>query len=74
MLGYAIDGFGIYGPRGQDGKMLTNKNLDECHGTTSKVWWDGKYVKMYHYVLTAQFPYSIGCFRGTPVELPLQFS
>ena len=54
--------------------MLTNKDLDECHGTTSKVWWDGKYVKMYHYVLTAQFPYSLGCFRGTPVKLPPQFS
>jgi hypothetical protein len=49
--------------------MLTNKDLDECHGMTSKVWWDGHYVRMYHYVLTAQFPYSIGCFRGAPVKL-----
>jgi len=64
LLGYAIDGFGIYGPRGPGGKVLANKDLDECHGRTSKVWWDGKYVKMYHYVLSAQFPYSIGCFRA----------
>ncbi len=74
LLGYALDGFGIYGPRGAGGRMLTNKDLDECHGTTSKVWWDGRYVGMYHYVLTAQFPYSIGCFRGTPVMLPRQFA
>lgn len=74
VLGYAIDGFGIYGPRGSGGRMLTNKDLDECHGMISKVWWDGHYVRMYHYVLTAQFPYSIGCFRGTPVKLPPQFS
>ncbi len=74
LLGYAIDGFGIYGPRGPGGKMLANKDLDECHGTTSKVWWGGKYQKIYHYVLTAQFPYSIGCFRGTPVKLPPQFT
>ncbi len=74
LLGYAIDGFGIYGPRGPGGRMLTNKDLDECHGMISKVWWDGQYVRMYHYVLTAQFPYSIGCFRGTPVKLPPQFS
>lgn len=53
---------------------LTNKDLDECHGTVSRVWWDGHYVRIYHYVLTAQFPYSIGCFRGTPVKLPPQFS
>lgn len=74
LLGYAIDGFGIYGPRGVGGRMLTNKDLDECHGLVSKVWWDGHDVRMYHYVLTAQFPYSLGCFRGTPVKLPAQFS
>ncbi len=74
LLGYAIDGFGIYGPRGPGGRMLTNKDLDECHGMVSRVWWDRRYVRMYHYVLTAQFPYSIGCFRGTPVKLPPQFS
>lgn len=74
LLGYAIDGFGIYGPRGPGGRMLTNKDLDECHGTVGKVWWDGHYVRMYHYVLTAQFPYSLGCFRGTPAKLPPQFS
>ena len=73
LLGYAIDGFGIYGPRGPGGKLLTNHDLDECHGLVSRVWWDGHYVRMYHYVITAQFPYTLGCFRGTPARLPRQF-
>jgi hypothetical protein len=31
--------------------------------------WDGKVVSMYHYVMTDEYPYSIGCFRGTPVSV-----
>lgn len=29
LFGYALDGFGIYGPRGEDGKMMTNAKLDK---------------------------------------------
>ena len=25
---------------------------------------------MYHYHLNNQYPYSIGCYRGTPIDLP----
>ncbi|HEY6319270.1 MAG TPA: YHYH protein [Acidimicrobiia bacterium] len=64
LLGYALDGFGIYGPRGANGKVLTNADLDACHGTTSTVVWNGKKVRMYHYVFTWQFPYTVGCLRG----------
>jgi hypothetical protein len=66
LLGYALDGFGIYGPRGDRGKVLTTDKLDACHGTTDTVTWNGKKVRMYHYVFTWQFPYTVGCFRGTP--------
>lgn len=66
LLGYALDGYGIYGPW-YDGKILTSADLDECHGTTSVVDWDGKEVSMYHYVSTYDFPYTVACFRGTPV-------
>jgi hypothetical protein len=45
---------------------MTNADLDACHGTTSKVMWNGKKVRMYHYVATWEFPYTVGCFRGTP--------
>lgn len=68
LLGYAADGFGIYGPW-YGGKILTSADLDVCHGATSAVMWDGKLVTMYHYVSTYDFPYTLGCYRGTPVQL-----
>ena len=71
LLGYAFDGFGIYGPYGADGKELTDADLDECHGITSEVEWDGKQVMMYHYVATREFPYVVGCFRGAPSVMAL---
>ncbi len=44
---------------------MTDADLDECHGTVSEIAWDGKRVRMYHYVATWEFPYTIGCMRGT---------
>ena len=68
LVGYALDGFGIYGPRGDGGKLLSTADLDACHGTTDTITWNGRQVRMYHYVLTADYPYSLGCYRGTPVR------
>jgi hypothetical protein len=65
LVGYAMDGFGIYGVRGEDGQPLTNADLDECHGHTHVIEWDGQMVEMYHYHATYEYPYTIGCFRGT---------
>ena len=66
--------FGIYGRFGEDGETLSN-DLDECHGHTheiegdgKQIEWDGKQVEMYHYHATYEYPYTIGCFRGTPSE------
>ncbi len=67
LMGYVMDGFGIYGPRGDDGRVLTSADLDECHGHTHEIEWDGQRVEMYHYHWTYDFPYNVGCFRGTPV-------
>jgi hypothetical protein len=64
LLGYALDGFGIYGPLDKDGNIITNEQLDECHGMTSEVMWEGKLTNIYHYVLNNEYPYSIGAFRG----------
>jgi YHYH protein len=64
LVGYALDGFGIFGLKGENGAALTNKDLDECHGHTHKIIWDGKARSLYHYHFTDEFPYSIGCFRG----------
>jgi hypothetical protein len=64
LVGYALDGFGIYGRFGEGGKELSTDDLDECHGRVSTVMWDGKAVAIYHYVATLDFPYTIGCMRG----------
>jgi YHYH protein len=64
LIGYAIDGFGIFGNDGDGGKPLTNADLDECHGHIGEVMWDGKVTKIYHYHATPQFPYTVGCLRG----------
>ncbi len=66
LLGYALDGFGIYGPW-YNGKILTTADLDQCHGTTSLVTWHGAAVSIYHYVATYDFPYTLGCYHGTAV-------
>lgn len=64
LMGYMIDGFGIYGHHGIGGKTLTSADLDECHGHTHTIDWDGKKVEMYHYHATYDFPYTAGCIRG----------
>ena len=66
LVGWALDGFGVYIERGPDGRLLGNADLDGCHGRTSPVTWDGQTVTMYHYVATREYPYTVGCFRGTP--------
>ena len=66
LTGYMLDGFGIYGPYGENGELLTSADLDECHGHKHPVMWDGEMVDIYHYHWTHDFPYNIGCFKGTP--------
>lgn len=66
LMGYAFDGFGIYGYYGEDGSEVTNADLDECHGHIHMTDWDGQLVEMYHYHATHEFPYVVGCFHGTP--------
>lgn len=68
LIGYALDGFGIFSPYDASGKELTTDDLDECHGTTSEIAWEGQTVAMYHYVLTRDFPYTVTCFRGKPTR------
>ncbi|MCX7348475.1 MAG: YHYH protein [Alphaproteobacteria bacterium] len=68
LFGYALDGFGIYGPRGDGGKLLTNDDLDACHGHFGVISWDGHKRYMYHYHLNSEFPYGPGCLRGRPLK------
>jgi len=69
LVGYALDGFGIFGRHGEGGRLLANGDLDECHGHTHEIEWDGRRVSMYHYHATWEYPYILGCFRGTPQRL-----
>jgi hypothetical protein len=64
LVGYAMDGFGIYGLKGEEGIELQTDDLDECHGHTHAIVWDGTKKVMYHYHMTHDFPYSVSCFRG----------
>jgi hypothetical protein len=70
VIGWALDGFPITGPKVGEHNVLTTTDLDECHGITSTVTLDGTPVTTYHYVLTQDFPYSVSCFRGTPIQPP----
>ena len=65
LVGYAMDGFGLYGPRGVNGAHVTNNDLDNCHGHTHQIVWDGVVTSMYHYHLNNEYPYGPGCYQGT---------
>jgi hypothetical protein len=67
LVGYALDGFGFYGLHGENGTEMTNADLDACHGHVHEVMWDGALKEIYHYHMTREYPYTIGCFAG-PVE------
>jgi hypothetical protein len=69
LVGFALDGYGIYVERDAKGALLTNTDLDACHGRTSKVLWNGKEQDVYHYDATLEYPYTVGCFHGTPISV-----
>ncbi len=66
LMGYAFDGYGIYGYYDIDGTEVTNEDLDVCHGHSHMIEWDEQMIEMYHYHATHEFPYVVGCFHGTP--------
>lgn len=66
VVGFAFDGFPIVVERDTSGALPTNADLDECHGRTSVIELDGQQVETYHYDATLEFPYFIGCYKGTP--------
>ena len=67
-IGWARDGFPIFGPRGAKGEYMLNNDLDACHGHTHRIKIDGKRKRLFHYHATMQYPYTLGCYRGTPVR------
>jgi YHYH protein len=69
VVGWMADGFPMVVERDASGALPTNADLDECHGRTSPILLGGKVVNLYHYSATLEFPYSIGCYRGTAKSL-----
>ncbi len=59
IIGYIRDGFALYGYHGVTGTELSNADLDVCHGHSHG-------ALGYHYHATLEYPYTIGCYRGTP--------
>lgn len=66
VVGHAADGYGIYAEYGSNGNLLTNADLDVCHGRTSKVLWNGTEQDVHPYDATLEYPYTVGCYHGTP--------
>jgi hypothetical protein len=71
LIGYALDGFGLYGRFGDNGRPLSNADLDACHGHSHVVTWDGTPQAIYHYHVTREYPYTLGCFRGAVARPPM---
>jgi hypothetical protein len=69
VVGYALDGFPITGPRGDGGTTVSNADLDACHGHVGTIVLNGKRVRSYHYHATLEYPYTLGCFHGTPLRI-----
>jgi hypothetical protein len=55
LIGFAFDGFKLYGPNCSDGKAPTD--LDDCNGHTTT-------ERGYHYHTTTTPPYMIGAYKG----------
>ncbi|MEM9675365.1 MAG: YHYH protein [Bacteroidota bacterium] len=64
LLGFLLDGFPVYGPS-EDGKQVSNDDLDEYHGHTHAT---SDYPdSIYHYHITSEDPYINGNgYYGTP--------
>lgn len=63
LVGWALDGYPILGMRDAHGRLLTDADLDACHGRAEQVVIDGRAYD-YAYRLTQEYPYTLGCYRG----------
>ena len=61
LVGVLLDGFPVYGPLEMDGQAP--RDLDECNGHVRPT--ADAPAGLYHYHITAAYPYISGCFRGT---------
>lgn len=59
IVGWALDGYPIFGPYKANNELVTKADVDECNGMEV----DGKY----RYVMTPFPPFILSCFHGVPV-------
>ncbi len=57
VIGYAFDGFKIYGQQDENG--VKPRDLDKCNGHNDS-------NRGYHYHATVDYPYILGCYKGIP--------
>ncbi|MGI9506509.1 MAG: YHYH protein [Geminicoccaceae bacterium] len=67
VVGWALDGYPILGMREEDGRLITNAELDACHGRAEQVDVGGRSYD-YAYRLTREYPYVMGCFSGRVLD------
>jgi hypothetical protein len=70
-VGYTRAGIYLFGSRGAGGRVVRSTKLDACHGHTHRITVNGVTSRAYHYHQTAEFPYTVGCFRRKPAPLSL---
>jgi YHYH protein len=63
IVGWALDGYPILNKQDASGKLLTNADLDVCHGRAESVSVEGRTYD-YAYRLTREYPYTLSCFSG----------
>jgi YHYH protein len=63
IVGWALDGYPILSMNDAAGKLLTNADLDVCHGRAEQAIVDGRTYN-YAYRLTREYPYTLSCFAG----------
>jgi YHYH protein len=71
LVGWALDGYPILGMRDAYGTLLTNADLDACHGRAQRVNVSGRTYN-YAYRLTREYPYTLGCFAGKVQQKTMQ--
>ena len=62
LLGYLLDGYGLYGKNSLNGTLPMD--LDECGGHTHVI--NGANTYHYHLPSPPKFPWTVGCFKGCP--------
>ena len=63
LVGRALDGYPILVLRDPEGNLLSNADLDVCHGRSEQANFDGHSYD-YAYRLTREYPDTLGCYTG----------